>query len=289
MVAKIWWMRSQMAFACGFLIVVGLRFMPYESHNVSKCNLNPDLLSYIKYWHLGYLHNQILLTNWLIQSDDLSNICSSIVLSLPLTFMVINRMIVGNSTTSNQLEAGLIMVRAVKSIDEPSLPLSVYGPMRMTHKASHGVLMTILDGRCPYFCVSFLFTWQVLHNFVMDWMVFLIPFHYIAACIVSLRWVCPGCWRECWYHMAACRCKGFGITSQPLLHMQLLFSIIWSSSHLSRTALLLNRCFSIVSAFYASTISFTVRGYISSSSLRFAETWFIWIVFVSSGSSCVLL
>jgi hypothetical protein len=52
-----------MAFACGFLIVVGLRFMPYESHNVSKCNLNSDPLSYIKYWHLGYLHNQILLTN----------------------------------------------------------------------------------------------------------------------------------------------------------------------------------------------------------------------------------
>ena len=52
--------------ACGFLIVVGLRFMPYESHNVSKCNLNSDPLSYINYWHLGYLHNQILLTNRLI-------------------------------------------------------------------------------------------------------------------------------------------------------------------------------------------------------------------------------
>jgi hypothetical protein len=35
--------------------------------------------------------------------------------------------------------------------------------------------------------VCFLFTWQVLHDFVMDWMVFLIPFQYIAAFIVSLR------------------------------------------------------------------------------------------------------
>ncbi len=52
-----------MSFACGFLIVVGLQFMPYESHNVSKCNLNSDPLSYVKYRHLGYLHNQILLTN----------------------------------------------------------------------------------------------------------------------------------------------------------------------------------------------------------------------------------
>ncbi len=165
-----------MAFACGFLIVVGLCFMPYESHNVSKCNLNSNLLLYIKYRNLGYLHNQILLTNQLIRSDDLSKICSLIVLSLPLTFLVINCMIVGNSTTSNQLEVGSIMVRAMKSIDEPSLLLSVYGPMRLTHKASHGVLITILDGRCPYFCVRFLFTWQVLHDFIMDWMVFLIPF-----------------------------------------------------------------------------------------------------------------
>jgi hypothetical protein len=132
-----------MVFACGFVIVVGLRFMPYESHNVSKCNLNTDPLSYIKYQHLGYLHNQILLTNQPIQSDDLSKICSLIVLSIPLTFLVINCMIVGNSTTSNQLEAGSIMLRAMKSIDKPSLPLSVYGPTRSTHKASHGVLIMI--------------------------------------------------------------------------------------------------------------------------------------------------
>ncbi len=129
---------------------------------------------------LGIYTTKFLLTNQLIQSDDLSKICSSIVLSLPLTFLVINHMIVGNSTTLNQLEAESIMVRAMKSIDEPSLPLSVYRPTRLTHKVSHGVLITILDGRCPYFCVHFLFTWQVLHDFAMDWMVFLIPFQYIA-------------------------------------------------------------------------------------------------------------
>ncbi len=195
MVPRTWWLRSQMAFACGFLIVVGLRFMPYELHNVSKCNLNSDPLLYIKYQHLGYLHNQTLLTNQLIWSDDLSKISSSIVLSLPLTFLVINCMIVGNSTTLNQLEVGLIMVGAMKSIDKPSLPLSVYRPTRLTQRASHGVLITILDGRCPYFCVLILFTWQVLHDFVMDQMVFLIPFQYIAAFIVSSRRVCMGCWR----------------------------------------------------------------------------------------------
>ncbi len=136
-------MRSQMAFACGFLVMVGIRFMPQELHNVSNCNLNSGLLLYIKWQHRGYLHNQILLTNQLIQSDDLSKVSSSIVLSLQLTFLVINCMIVGNSTTSNQLEAGSIMVRAMKSIDKPSLPLSVYGPTRSTQRASHGVLITI--------------------------------------------------------------------------------------------------------------------------------------------------
>ncbi len=77
------------------------------------------------------------------------------------------------------------MVRAIKSIDELSLPLSVHRPTRSTQRASHGVLITILGGRYPYFCVRFLFTWQVLHDFVLDRMVFLIPFQYIAAFIVS--------------------------------------------------------------------------------------------------------
>jgi len=152
---KTWCLRSQMSFACGFLILDGLRFMPFESHNVSKCNLNSDPLSYIKYRHCRYLNNQILSTNRLIWSDDLSKISSLITFSLPLTVLVINRVIVGNSTTSNQLEAGLIMVRAMKSIDDPPMPLSVYRPTRSTHKASHGVLITILVGRCPNFRVPF--------------------------------------------------------------------------------------------------------------------------------------
>jgi hypothetical protein len=42
------WMRSHMAFARGFYIMFDLRFMLYEPHNVSKCNLNSDPLLYIK-------------------------------------------------------------------------------------------------------------------------------------------------------------------------------------------------------------------------------------------------
>ena len=78
------------------------------------------------------------------------------------------------------------MVRAMKSIDKPFLPLSVYGPMRLTQRASHGVLITILGGKCPYFCVRFLFTWQVLHDFVLDRMV--LPFlSSISQISLSLR------------------------------------------------------------------------------------------------------
>ncbi len=87
-----------------------------------------------------------MLTNRLIRSDDLSKISSLSVLSLPLTCLVNNCVIAGNSTTLSQLEAEAIMVRAMKSIDEPSVPLIVYWPMRSTPKASHGVLVSILDG-----------------------------------------------------------------------------------------------------------------------------------------------
>ncbi len=86
--------------------------------------------------------------------------------------MVISRVTISNSTILNQLEAGPIMVSAMKSIAELSLPLRVYGPTRLTHSASHGVLITILDGRWPYFSVRLLLTWHDLHDFVMDRMVF---------------------------------------------------------------------------------------------------------------------
>ena len=45
---------------------------------------------------------------------------------------------------SNQLEAGSTIVRHIKSISVLSLPLRVYGPMRSTHNASQGFVMTNL-------------------------------------------------------------------------------------------------------------------------------------------------
>ena len=192
---RTWCTCSKIAFACGFLIVVGLRLIPYESHQYLKFNLNSLPLSYTRYRHLGYLLNQNLLTNRALQSELLLKISSATSNSLPLTCVVLSHLTSGNSTILNQLDAGSIMVRAMKSMTEPSLPLRVYGPTRSTHNVLHGVVIMVLGGRCPYLSFRFLLTWHVLQDFVIDRMVVLIPFQYIVACIVFSRCVCPGCCR----------------------------------------------------------------------------------------------
>jgi hypothetical protein len=128
-----------------------------------------------------------------MQSKVLSKILLAVCNSLPLTVCLRNWVFRGSSAISNQPEAGLIMVRAIKSICELSLPLRVYGLMRSTHIHSQGLLMMVLRGRCPYLRFHLLFVWQDLQDFVNDRMVVHIPFHYIAAFIVFLRCVRPGC------------------------------------------------------------------------------------------------
>ncbi len=177
-----------MSFACGFLTVVGLCVMPYDSHRYLKCSLNSLPLSYFKWWHSGYLRNQVLFTNLAICSEVLSKISLDFYSSLPLTVCQCSRSTTGNSTILNQLEAGLIMVKAIKTICKLSLPLRVYGPMRSTHsKHSQGIVYTVIGGRCPYFHDRLLLIWQDLQDFAGDWIVVCIPFQYIAVFIVSSR------------------------------------------------------------------------------------------------------
>jgi len=57
----------------------------------------------------------------------------------------------GNSTISNQLLAGSIMVRHIKSISDPSLPLRVNGQIKSKHRNSQGVSTTSFGGSFPYF------------------------------------------------------------------------------------------------------------------------------------------
>jgi hypothetical protein len=84
-------MCSNIAFACGFLIVVGLRLIPYESHRYSKINLNSLPWSYTRYQHLGYLLNQNLLTNCAMRSELLLKISSDASNSLPSTVLLVSR------------------------------------------------------------------------------------------------------------------------------------------------------------------------------------------------------
>ncbi len=168
---RTWCMRSNIAFVCGFLTTVGLGFIPYNLHRYSKCSLNSFLLAYIEWQHRGYLHNQVSFTNLAIWSEVLSKISSAVSSSLLLTVCLCNQVTTCSSTISNQLEAGLIMVRAIKSICKLSLPLKVYGPIRLTHN-THGLLMTVLDGTVSHL----FFIWQALQDLVIDRMVVCMPF-----------------------------------------------------------------------------------------------------------------
>ncbi len=64
---------------------------------------------------------------------------------------------VGSFTVSNQLIAGLIMVRLKKLILVLYLPLKVYYLVMCTHNALWGVITTSFDSTWPYFWLSLLF------------------------------------------------------------------------------------------------------------------------------------
>ena len=126
-------------------------------------------------WQHGYLLNQVLLTKWLIIAEDLSRYSF---LVLTCTFVpdlssgerVVN-ISTGNSTISNQLLAGSIIVRHMKSMTVPSLPFRVYGPIRSMHSVSHGVVTTIFVGSFPYLVCRLLLAWQDLQ--FLTWLQFL--------------------------------------------------------------------------------------------------------------------
>ncbi len=62
---------------------------------------------------------------------------------LPLSMLgTVNFVTVGSFIVSNQLIAGSNIVRHMKLIPVVSLPLRVYNPVRSTHNACQGVIMT---------------------------------------------------------------------------------------------------------------------------------------------------
>jgi hypothetical protein len=125
--AETWCMRSNIAFTCGFLIMVSLILILYDSHRYSKFSLNslPFLYINIKYQHRGYRLNQILLTNCAMQLELSSKVSSTIIAYSPLATVVFSWRTNGSSTILNQLDAGSIILRDMKSMTVPSFPLRV--------------------------------------------------------------------------------------------------------------------------------------------------------------------
>ncbi len=100
-------------------------------------------------------------------------------------------MTVGSDIVSNQLIAGLIMVRHMEFILVLSLPLRVYYLIRCTHNALQGVIMHSFDSTESYFC-SVSYSWQDLQGLtLLDNMC--IPFQYFTDFLVSWRLEWLGC------------------------------------------------------------------------------------------------
>ncbi len=138
----------------------------------------------------------------------------------------VNLVTVGSSTISNQLVAGLIIVRHMKSILEQSLPLRVQGPMKSTHNALHKAFMTSFSGTHPYFWLCLLFIWQNLQDLMYDQIVLHIPFQYIIDIIISLRheWPCRGNGDTNYQLTSLCH-RDTGIISLSFLHSTFVTSI----------------------------------------------------------------
>jgi hypothetical protein len=76
------------AFACGFLTLVGLRFIGYVSHRDWKWSLHLLLLLYIRYQQRGYLLNQVLYTRLTICAELLLKVVfATKVFSEDVTFL----------------------------------------------------------------------------------------------------------------------------------------------------------------------------------------------------------
>ena len=140
------WLRSSKAFTFRFFDAGWLTLLPCGSTRLGRedwirfhCRiLNSDIMDicWTRSYALGY---------WSVQRFYQIRVCFLSVLVVTLLPLV-SLWSFGRSTISNQLVAGSNIVRHVKLILELSLPLRVYGPIRSTHNAFQGVVMTSFCG-----------------------------------------------------------------------------------------------------------------------------------------------
>ena len=116
------------------------------------------------------------------------------------------------STISNQPVAGSIIVRHHKVKAFLYFLLSVYGPMRSTHRVSQGSASACFSDKNPYFFVYLFVIWHVEHVphcFCTSFLRFL----KVKCCqIDSSVWFIPGWHNTLWYHFTICFCNFFGTT-----------------------------------------------------------------------------
>ena len=132
-----------MAFAYGFLTVMGLPFTPY-SFLISSWNSLPKNsfpLSYVTCVGQGYLQNHSCLAMLATVSERLFGICCS----------------------SNQPVAGSIIGIALQTRSSFPFLQILYGPIRLIKILALGSDSASLGGMCPYFVALLLFIWQVEH------------------------------------------------------------------------------------------------------------------------------
>ncbi len=85
--------------------------------------------------------------------------------------------------------------------------------------------MASFGGRCPYFWLCLLLTWQDIQVLMYLRMVVCIPFRYITDLIISSTCKCPGYWRQWWYQLTALCLRDVGMIILPFLRSTLVCSI----------------------------------------------------------------
>jgi hypothetical protein len=189
------WLRSSKAFTFRFFDAGWLTLLPCGSTRLgredwirSHCRiLNSDIMDicWTRSYTLGY---------WSVQRF-VKYASASLVFLVVTLLPLVSLWSFGRSTISNQLVAGSNIVRHIKLILELSLPLRVYGPIRSTHNAFQGVVMTSFCGTCSHLCcVSYLPGKICKIWYMIGWYVAYFS-NSSRSLVVSSRRECSGCWR----------------------------------------------------------------------------------------------
>ena len=111
--------------------------------------------------------------------------------------------LVSSDVMSNQPVAGSIIVKANR-VNFLLLFKILYGPMRLIHTVSQGVVLAFLASNLPYLTVLVLVIWHAGHNVQTVVTVLLSPPYVKCWRIVCSVRIFPGQQSCTWYHCTTC-------------------------------------------------------------------------------------